>query len=186
MRTLFLIAVIAAFAALSACGTDAPVAEDRQAYMFAIEPCMGYDPNHVWVAPYVIIGPINANGDVAKIVATYDTQQSNRAYTLTAQILSPPTYAENNTLCWDRFPPQVSESWVTGPFLPPGQSGYYVGTYLLALQDDLFGPQGQINNAPYNPSPSVIYHARLWENGGWVPHGWTLNATDVYHWVQNY
>lgn len=75
---------------------------------------------------------------------------------------------------------------MTGPFTPPGTSGYYRGTYLLAIQVDLFGYGGVVNNQPYNPVSYVVYKAKIWTSGTWVEHSWTLNATDVYHWVQNY
>lgn len=188
MKTLFLLAITAAFAALSGCSPEPDtVADNQSAYQLAIEPCMTTDQQGVYVAPYVIIGPIDSNGTVVKIIATKDTQYSNWAYTLTARNLVPPNYTEDSSSsCWDRFPSQITEEWVTGPFTPPGVSGYYRGKYLLALQVDLFGYGGAVNNYPWNPSPWVVYKAKIWTSGTWVEHSWTLYATDVYHWIQNY
>lgn len=187
MKTIFLLTVIAAFAALSGCSPEPdPAASNSSAYMFSIEPCMSTGSS--WVAPWVTVGPLpNTNHTVAKIMATYNKQESNRAYTLTARQLVWPDYLEDtSSSCWDRFPSQISESWVTGPFTPPGTSGYYVGTYLLARQVDLFGNGGVVNNQPWNPSPWVVYKAQTWSGSAWVEHSWTLNASDIYHWVQNY
>lgn len=185
MKTLSLIAAVA-LAALPGCSAEPEhIASNSSAYMFAMEPCMTTGSSYV--APWVNVGPTDANHTVVKVIASYDTQESNRAYTLTARQLVWPNFTEDgSSACWDRFPSQVPETWVTGPYNPPGATGYYVGAFQQARQVTLFGNGGVTYNAPYNPSPWVVYKAQIWSGSAWVEHSWTLNATDVYHWVQNY
>jgi hypothetical protein len=178
------------------CAADtSPTADNQSAYMFAIEPCMVSSQfDNPFHANWVNIGPLS-DGTTVKVRAAWSPGEPNVPnyfHTLTAQVLSPPNYAETAN-CWDRFPSGIPETFVNDAYTVPGTSGYYEGSeYPLGNVSqvryvDFYGYGGTINNAPYNHVAWVTVVADVKAVGGsWVRHSWTLYATDVYHWVQNY
>jgi hypothetical protein len=184
MKTIFLLAVIASFAALSGCSPEPePAASNSSAYMFAIEPC---ESSYASVTvKWLVLGPMS-DGTNVKVRVAYHPTDPNGPYThtLTAQTV-PPT-GPVTTNCWDRFPNQVPEEYVSDSMNPPGTSGYYQGKYIQVKYDDFYGPYGIINNNNDVPVAWARFAAYVWNGSSFVWHRWLLNASNVYSWVQEY
>jgi hypothetical protein len=162
----------------SACQPETPTAEQSEAYHFALSPCEESDPFGYTVVQYVHIGPLS-DGTIMKIRSANLLVSGNdrRIHTVSSQIVG-------NDGCWDHFPNQISESWVSDELNPPGASGYWAGTYDLNRFVDIYGYSFAPNNEPWNPSPWVRLRAKTWNGSSFVDHRWYMS--DGYHWTQEY
>jgi hypothetical protein len=176
--------VLLALSALAGCQPEAPVAESQEAYKFAYSPCEESDPpngSNYTNVQYVHIGPLS-DGSIMKIRSANVLAAGGpdrRVHTVSSQIVSP-----YSATCWDHFPDQISESWVSDSLNPPGQAGYWQGTYDTNRFVQIYGYSFAPNNSASNPSPWVRLQVKTWNGSAFVDHRWVMS--DGYHWTQEY